>query len=61
MILAGTNSFAQGKGSSIKTSQWTPNATELRLAMGGLWEEHIFWVRNVVLTKTFKRHGRSEG
>ncbi|MFB3887695.1 MAG: hypothetical protein ACE144_20945 [Thermodesulfobacteriota bacterium] len=50
MILAASYSFAQGKGSPVKAFQWTPKATELRLAMRSLWEGHIFWVRNVVLT-----------
>ncbi len=50
MILAGSYSFAQGKGSPVKAFQWTPKATELRLAMRSLWQDHIFWVRNVVLT-----------
>lgn len=47
IILAGSYSFVQGRENPVK---WTSKATELRLAMRSLWEDHIFWVRNVVLT-----------
>ncbi len=50
MILAGSYSFAQAKESQVVAFKWTPKATELRLAMRNLWEDHIFWVRSVVLT-----------
>ncbi len=46
-LLAGSNAFAKGKGMHVR---WTPKATELKLAMRNLWGDHIFWVRNVVLT-----------
>jgi hypothetical protein len=47
IILADSYSFAKAKENP---ATWTPKATELRLAMRNLWEDHIFWVRNVVLT-----------
>lgn len=38
--------FAQGSSGAVSM---TSKPVELRLALRGLWEEHIFWVRNVVL------------
>ncbi len=49
MILVGSYSFAKAKETQAKTFAWTPKATELRLTMRNLWEDHIFWVRNVVV------------
>lgn len=40
------SSFAQRGGGAVPL---TSKTAELRLALRGLWEDHIFWVRNVVL------------
>ncbi len=40
-------SFAQAKEEAAKV---TPKTIDLRLAMRNLWGDHIFWIRNVVLT-----------
>lgn len=47
MLLAPSISFAQGKEEAVRL---TPKAVELRLALRSLWGDHIFWVRNEVLT-----------
>ncbi len=46
-LLAGSSASAKGMGMHGK---WSSKAKELRLTMRSLWEDHIFWVRNVVLT-----------
>ncbi len=46
-LLAGSSAFAKGMG---KEGKWSSKAKELRLTMRSLWEDHIFWARNVVLT-----------
>lgn len=40
------SSYAQGSSGAVPLNSKT---VELRLALRGLWEDHIFWVRNVVL------------
>ncbi len=47
MLLAPSISLAQGKGEGAKL---TPKAVDLRLALRSLWGDHIFWVRNVILS-----------
>ncbi len=39
-------SLAQGSSGAVPSPSTT---VDLRLALRGLWEDHIFWVRNVVL------------
>ncbi len=57
MLVASSYSFAKGKEA---TFQWTPKATELRLAMRSLWIDHIFWVRNVVLSTQLGDQGAAK-
>ncbi len=40
-------SLAQNKE---ETAKMTPKSVELKLALRNLWGDHIFWIRNVVLT-----------
>ncbi len=46
MLMFPLTSFAQGSSGAVPLNSKT---VDLRLALRGLWEEHIFWVRNVVL------------
>jgi hypothetical protein len=46
LMFAPATSFAKGKMAGHPAT----TKTELRLALRDLWVEHIFWVRNVVLT-----------
>ncbi len=48
MLLGPGPVFAQAKAGTA--GKLTPKAVELRLALRSLWGDHIFWVRNVVLT-----------
>lgn len=47
MLLAPSISLAKGKEGGMRL---TPKSVELKLALRSLWGDHIFWVRNVVLT-----------
>lgn len=46
VLFAASPSLAKGK---TKAMEETPKAVEMREALRGLWGDHIFWVRNVVL------------
>ncbi len=46
MLLVPFSAFAQGSSGVVPLNSKT---VDLRLALRSLWEEHIFWVRNVVL------------
>ena len=47
MLMVPSLAMAQGKGEAVRL---TPKSAELRLALRDLWGDHIFWVRNVVVT-----------
>ncbi len=57
MLLAPSFSFAQQSAGAVKL---TPKTVELRLTLRDLWQNHIFWVRNVVLATKFKDKGAAK-
>ncbi len=48
LMMVPASAFAQAK--EAPAGRLTTKAVELRLALHSLWGDHIFWVRNVVLT-----------